>query len=212
MKANLLLIVWFVLAGCTVRPVPLQIEGIERSAAVRVHDLRPAEEKQAKTFSRLVTSSAYGIYRVAEDAGGPSPIRLLQHRAFEKLGEPLELTVHHLVVYLNWQAEGQSQALAVGIASVGGVGVSHTPPAPGTGHSLADRAVFDSLAAKEHQRAWYSREENPKSGSVYVIYVDTEINGKRVFTRTLAPLERKKNALAPANALEAAFAFHLTQY
>jgi hypothetical protein len=54
--------------------------------------------------------------------------------------------------------------------------------------SLVDREQFDRNGGKmEARRAFYSEEENPGNASVFVIYIDAAINGKRVFVRTMAP-------------------------
>jgi hypothetical protein len=213
---------WFaaliLLSGCaTQQVVPLNVHGIERSEQVRLQDLRPPSEKQGEIFSLLLTSDAYAIYRIAEDASAPPAIRFLQHRAFEALGtrmKPLEIKIHHLVVYRNMQSEFRRGAIGVGLGGVlGGVIGANTVTDPsGIVNSLADPNAFNALQEAEFKRALYSSEENPGRGSVHIVYLESEINGKRVFTRTLAPTKVKEGENALFNVLEAATKYHLAQY
>lgn len=201
------------LSACVAPPTRLQVAPTA-PAEVQIIDARDASEKQAKTFSRLVVSGAYGMSRVAESATTPPAIRLLQQRAAEMLPErPLTIKVHHLVIYINAQTMMRSASLAVGMASVGvfGGGVADDPLEK-TGSSLADRAAFDAARTEEHRRAQYSEQENPLASPVYFVYIDTEIDGKRVFTRTLAPLGNPRKKLLIEEALETAVKFHLEQY
>ena len=46
-------------------------------------------------------SAGYGISRRKADLVQPAPIRILQHRVFERLGPGAQLTVHHFVTYQN---------------------------------------------------------------------------------------------------------------
>lgn len=162
----------------------------------------------------MITSDAYAIYRVAESASAPPALRLLQHRAYEmRTGSaPLELKVHHLVVYRNLQSELRRGAIGAGIGGIIGAlvaGQSVTDPS-GAVSSLADPGVFNSLSATEYKRALYTEQENPGRGSVHIVYIETEISGKRVFTRTMAPMRVKDGENPLAIALEAAVRFHLT--
>ena len=73
----------------------------DESKTVRIRDVRPQLEAQSETFSILVTSDAYAIYRVADSALSPSATRLLQHRLFERFGNGADLgevKIEHLVV------------------------------------------------------------------------------------------------------------------
>ena len=83
----------------------------------------------------------------------------------------------------------------------------------GSTSSVGDPKAFESLSGgEEHKRALYSEDENPGRGSVLVTYVDTEINGKRVFTRTVSPLRGGEDKSPLVDALEDSFRFHLSQY
>lgn len=53
-----------------------------------------------------------------------------------------------------------------------------------------DAHAFESVGAtSEYQRASYSEQENPRRANVIVVYIETEIHGRHVFTRTVAPQE-----------------------
>jgi hypothetical protein len=141
----------------------------------------------------------------------------LQHRAFETFGlgaAATNITVHHLVVYRNMQAELRGGALGAAIG--GGVGAALAGAATknlDSGNTvLVDRSVFDSFADEEYERAFYSPQENPGRASVYIVYVDTEIGGRRFFTRTLSPMKTKESENALNFALETAIQRHLSQY
>ena len=214
---KLLLAALVLLSGCATQVVSLNVPEIERSAQVRVQDLRPPIEKQGEIFSLLITNDAYAIYRIAEDTTTPAAIRLLQHRAHETLGArsvPLEIKVHHLVVYRNMQAEFRRSAIGAGVGGIiGALIAGETVKDPsGIVSSLADEKAFSALGETEFKRALYNEQENPGRGSVHIAYLESEINGKRVFTRTLAPMKAKEGENPLTNVLEASIKFHLAQY
>ena len=45
--------------------------------------------------------------------------------------------------------------------------------------------AFESLAQEEFKRALYTEAETPNKTNLAFIYIDADINGKRVFTRTI---------------------------
>jgi hypothetical protein len=214
---RLILCASFLLGGCATQVVPLNVPGIERSEAARVQDLRPATEKESEIFSLSITNEAYALYRVADAVMAPPPIRLLQHRAFETFesrGAPADIKVRHLVVYRNLQAGMRKAVLGQAIGGLIGAAVAGkavTDPS-GMAHSLVDASAFDALEKTEYKRAQYSAEENPGRGPVYIIYVETEVNGTRAFTRTLAPHNGKEGENPLVKALEAAVAFNIAQH
>ena len=217
MKACLLtLLTAIVAAGCAAPAAPIAVSNIDRSSSVRIMDMRPANERQGEVFSVLITSDAYGTSRLKDDSVQPSPVRLLQHRTFERfglLGQPVTLTVHHLVVYRNLSGPGKSRAaIAVGgaIGTVLGSGNANQPN--GSVSSVAERAAFDSTGPNEWKRALYSSAENPNSALCFVIYVDSEIRGKRVFTKTVYTASMDDINSAVPKAVEAAIAHHLDQH
>jgi hypothetical protein len=214
---KLLPVLLILIAGCAAPQATVSVPGIERSESAPVRDLRPESEKQAETFSILVTSDAYAIYRVAENTVNPPARRLLQHRAFEKFGAattPPEITVHHLVIYRNHQAEFRRSAIGAGIGGVIGglVAGAYTTDPTGVTNSLVDGKVFESLRPTEYRRALYTEQENPGRGSVHIIYMETELQGKRVFTRAVAPVRGKEGENPLIAALESSIKFHLSQY
>ncbi len=199
----------------------VNIREIERSEAIQIKDMRPAAERQGKTFGLLVTSRAFGTYRVADSRMTPSPIRLLQHRAYERFGggtAPLDISVQHLVVYRNQQAQVRSAAVGGAIggalggivgAALGGRAISDSS---GATTSLVDPEAFESLAASEYERALYAKDHVAGRSSSHLVYIDTVIGGKRVFTRTTAPLKFKAGGDALTAVVEASIAFHLSRY
>jgi CO/xanthine dehydrogenase FAD-binding subunit len=85
MKRLMVLSLLALLSGCAAQVVKLDVPELERSESAVISDVRPAAEKEGTIFSLLVTKESYGIYRIAESAVAPTPIRVLRHRAFEKL-------------------------------------------------------------------------------------------------------------------------------
>ena len=118
---KLLLIALMLISGCAVPITAVPVNGIERSAALPLTDLRPETEKQRALFSANVFSDAYGTFRMGDDLVTPPPTRLFQHRASEKFGvdrpEPLTITLHHLVVYRNMEAELKGAAMEGALAT-----------------------------------------------------------------------------------------------
>ncbi len=181
------------MAGCATAPIkPMAIDGLERSNVVAIEDKRPATEGQKATFSLLVTSEAYAIYRVTEAATNPTAVRLFAHRAYEslpQLADTPSIKVHHFVTYANLQSQLRRGALGAGFGGVIGATImSQSSPPPGVILTTEiDPAYFEQTAAKEHRRAFYTQEENPSKASVNIIYIDTEMLGKRVTTRSFIP-------------------------
>jgi hypothetical protein len=218
MKRLFLVVAALVLSGCAAQVANLNVAGTERSEQVRLQDLRPASEKEGEIFSLVITSEQYALYRVAESSSVPSGVRLLQHRAFETLQKPgaapLDLKVHHLVVYRNMQAELRRSSLGIALGGVVGAVIAGNMvvDASGAAHSLVDAKAFDALGVTEFKRALYTEAENAGKGSVHIVYIDTDINGKRVFTRTLVPMKVPDGQTPLGVALESAIKYQLAQY
>ncbi len=178
--------------------------------------MRPSSEKKFENFSLVVTSDAYGTYRIPDASIQPSPARLLQHRAFEKFGEGAsqEIKLYHLVAYSNVQAGLRQTAAAAAIGGALGAAVSGTPPKSmsATQSKVIDGAAFATPSGEEYKRALSSAQENPGRGAMHIIYIETEVNGKRVFSRTIGPFAATEGVNPPATFLEAAVQFHLAQY
>ncbi|ARN20187.1 hypothetical protein [Piscinibacter gummiphilus] len=213
----MLVVLGILLGGCASQAPTVDVSGLERSSVLRVEDLRPETERRSETFSYSISSDAYAIYRLEDGATNPSALRLLQHRAFEQSGGKPDvgaLKVRHLVVYRNLQAEFRRTAVAGALGgTVGAVLVGPPMKGPdGTATSAVDRAGFEALGATEYKRGIYSAEENPDRGSVHVVYIETEIGGKRVFTRTVGPVKGKDGNNALSDVVDASIKAHLSQY
>jgi hypothetical protein len=78
--------------------------------------------------------------------------------------------------------------------------------------SIVDASAFDALATDEYKRGLYTRDEDPTKASVYIVYIDTMINGKRVFTRTIAPVRQQGDKNSLADAVELAIRNQLAKY
>jgi hypothetical protein len=224
MKKLLLLSVSLFLAACVQQKIArVNLPGLDSSSSVVVHDLRPAEEKIAQRGSFAITSSSYGISRFGDETPDPSMPRILQHRAWEKLGSssgtPLEIAIHHMVGYKNIKSEVRSAALGAAIGgAIGGAvgGAASMGAASRSGvnlsQSLVDQGQFEALADEDYQRAYYTEQENPGRVSVCVIYIDAEIRGKRTFVKTIAPTTSSKDQDAYSLAVESAIQYYLSQY
>ncbi len=178
-------------------------------------DLRPASEKQFENFSALITSKAYGTYRIPDSSIQPSIARLIQHRAFEKFGgNGQDIKLHHLVVYSNLQAAFRQTAANVAIGGAIGAAIAGAPPKSMSEiqSKIIDGVAFSSQSQEEYKRALPSVEENPGPGSVHVIYIETEIDGKRIFSRTIGPFAATEGINPPGAFLETTVRFHLAQY
>lgn len=204
-------------AGCAPAVTKVNVPDIVKSDALHVGDTRPATEKKDEIFSLLITSKQYGIIRAGDTKLSPTPLRLLQHEAFEKFaasGHTPEVTVSHFVIYENMRSQLRSGAVGAGLGGVlgGVVGnaiASHDASALTT---ITDEKAFDSVS-DEYQRGLYTSAENPNKASVYIIYVETDIDGKKVFTRTIAAMKphgEEKQTLP--GAVQLAIRNHLSQY
>jgi hypothetical protein len=202
-------------AGCTPGVAKLKVTNIAASDAAPLVDARPASEKQEKIFSYLISSQEYGITRVGEGRLSPSPVRLLQHEVFLKFaptGQQPKVTVRHLVIYQNMRAQLRAGAIGAGFggvigALIGNAATSHDAAI----HSHAvDASSFSG--SEEYQRGQYTTSENPNAASVYVVYVGTEIDGRKVFTRTVAPTKGQGDQDPLAVATQQAIKAHLAEY
>jgi hypothetical protein len=220
LKTRLLLagLASLLLVACAAPAPPIAVSNIERSATSSVvRDLRPPREKNEERFSLLVTNDAYGITRIGDTPIKPPPLRLFQHRAFEKLGAqtaPISIDVHHFVVYRNLQSWGRRGALGAAFGGAVGAAIasgSATQRAAG-GSTLLTPKTFASVGADEWKLALFNPAEDPGPIISYVVYIDAEIQGKRTVTKTIYPSLKDNINLAIPEAVEAAIAFHLSQY
>lgn len=192
MKDLLLVTVFSLLAACAAGPLQVEVPNIESSSSVQLTDLRPSNESEKETFSLLISSDAYAIYRIGDTATEPSPLRLLQHRAYEKVssnGAPLDIKVYHFVSYMNAQSTLRAGAAGSIFGAVGaGIATAAKDQNSSFSYSEIDRDTFESVPEdKEYIRAFYSESENPNEAMVFVIYLDAEINGERRIIRSVSP-------------------------
>jgi len=210
------------LSGCASKPpeIPaMPIENLQQSSAIVVEDLRPETEAKSETFSINIMRESYGIYRVNEVFINPPAPRLLAHRAFEtfpELADALPIKLYHLVVYTNLKSH--LRKYSAGMTFLGAAGgllvnskvyqlnqVFFSP--------INDAAFFDNTAKKEHRRAFYTEEENPDDSPAHLIYIDTEMLGKRIASRCLIALNSYADSRYPmTEKTDACIEKHLALY
>ena len=214
------LIAVFLMLGCTAcAPVTTKVNvpDIAKSDSLSVSDMRPASEKDKKIFSLLITSKEYGIIRAGDATLSPPPARLLQHQVYEKFnvgGQLPKVVVYHFVIYENLKSQFRSGAIGGAIGGmvgglVGNALASHDAMAQ---TELVNEQVFDGSSNDGYQRGLYTDTENPKKASVYIVYIDTDIDGKRVLTRTVAPIMKHGDQDSLVNAVQLAIKNHLADY
>lgn len=217
---SLLLASAVIFAGCASQPSvpPPQFPGIEKSDKITIQDVRPRTESEKEIFSLLITSSAYAIYRVADDATKPTGPRLLAHRAYEtfpELSNQPSIKVLHFVTYANLQSQLRKNALLAGFTGPIGVALMADKEFPSADvlTTRIDSALLEKTAGdEEYTRAYFSAEENPKKSPVNVIYIDTEMLGQRVTSRCLVPPVASKPNLFLVEAFDMCIANHLALY
>lgn len=214
-RSLLCLTTLLLLSACAAPMLPLQVTNLNDSASLRVTDLRPKQEQLQEHFSLMVFNEAYGKSRIAVSDVQPPALRLLQHRAFESLPVAMrsgELKVRHLVVYRNMEAAGKSIAAGAVGGVVGAVLLEANATRAQDGSiSSTDRTAFDAAGTQEWKRAMYSIAENPTHLPCYIVFIETELDGRRAFTRTLmAGKLDTLNALLPT-ALDAAIRYNVEQ-
>lgn len=203
-----------ILSGCATHITKVNVPEIEQSSKYQLQDLRPNSEKQSEIFGLFILSDSYGLYRVADDAISPPAIRILQHRAFEKFkgSNDAPAKVLHLVIYKNLQSSLRLGAVSGALGYLlfsDGDKVSQS----GAKTSLVDPAVFSSMAgAQEYQRALYTKDDAVSQNGSLTIFINTEIANKRVFTRTLVPLQQNKDEGYILEILNDAIKSHLSYY
>ena len=217
MKRFLALLLPIVISACATPPPPrVEITNIATSQAVTLEDLHPVDENKLEVFSYLVTSERYGVFRLATVNMEPSALRLLQHRAYERLKErgPLVVKVHHFVVYQNLQGSLRAGAFGSVLGPLGAViaTASVNNDLGGSG-SVIDPALFASTAGdNEWKRGITSPQENPNNGASLVTWLDGEVNGKRVFVRVVSPVKVPEGKVPYVLSLESTYDFFLKQF
>ncbi|WP_445145670.1 hypothetical protein [Dyella sp. Tek66A03] len=216
MKRHLLVLMMLACTGCAPAVTKVNVTDMAKSDALPLHDVRPASEKEDKIFSLLITSKEYGVLRAGDAKLSPAPVRLLQHEAFQKFASAdhaPQVTVHHLVIYENMRSQLRSGAIGAGVGGVIGglIGNAVANHDSSSQTHIIDEMSFNSVS-EEYLRGQYDASENPDKGSVFIIYVDTDIDGKKVFTRTIASMKPHGDQNAFADAVQLAIKNHLSRY
>lgn len=217
MKRHIIALLLLACAGCAPVVTKVNVADIAKSDSLQVADRRPPSEKENKIFSLLITSKQYGVIRTGDVHLSPGPVRLLQHEVYEKLapeGGSHQVTVYHFVIYQNMRSQLRSGAIGAGLGGLLGAAIASSMNAHDAWAQtrLIDEARFDAVS-DEYMRGLYDASEDPNHASVFIIYIDTDIDGHKTFTRTLAPMAPQgdhKNTLA--DAVELAIKNHLSQY
>ncbi|MFN7572851.1 MAG: hypothetical protein ACK5TK_15600 [Betaproteobacteria bacterium] len=202
------------ITGCATGPVVIPVDNLASSAQTPVQDVRPKTEGTVEIFSYLITSEKYGIWRVNQNLTEPSGPRLLAHRLQEKYGtKPVPVTkIRHFVVYENSKRQLISGVLG---GPLGALAASQSGQTVTTGavHTLVTEKDFDAMSGEdEFKRALYSPSEVPAGASAFVIFIETESEGQRRFTRTVFPIKPTSSGqpVPLHQALESAIQFHLS--
>lgn len=215
MKRYLLALCVLACTGCAPSVTKLNVKDIASSDTFSVVDARPVSEKENKIFSLLISSKEYGIVRIGDNRLSPSAIRLLQHEAFQKYAtgdrQPT-LTVRHFVIYQNMRTQLRSGAVgaAIGGALGGMVGNAVATHDASLRTSPIDEMTFGG--SEEYLRGNYNAADNPDKASVWVIYIATDIDGRKVFTRTVASTKPHDDGDPFAEAVQQAIRNHLGRY
>ncbi|WP_244073792.1 MULTISPECIES: hypothetical protein [unclassified Nitrosomonas] len=217
MRLLILLLSSMFFVGCAAPIVKVDIPNIKESDAANVADLRPASEKENKIFSLAITSEAYGTYRRGDARLNPPVTRILQHRAYEKFnatGEIPKIKIHHLVVYANLKSELRRDVTGGFLGGLIGAGIaSATQKNVVDGiASVMSEEEFRSLGDEEYKRTLYTEKENPNKASVFIVYLDAEVNGKRTVVKTMTPTKLADGKNPHLAAVETAIAYFLQQY
>ncbi|MEE9910597.1 MAG: hypothetical protein K4571_02635 [Deltaproteobacteria bacterium] len=194
MKFVVPIVVLLILSGCAAnKPLQYQVAGFEKSSAVVIEDARPALESEQTVFSVLLHSDAYAIYRNKDTLIDPTPIRLLQHRVYEKYGSTAKkVKINHFVSYTNRQATLRRAAIGGAFGPVGAVAASASVDQNAKeGIRILDCKVLDIDPEKEYTRAAYTPGENPGKSDLFIIYIDGEIDGKRVCIKKISSTVEK---------------------
>lgn len=218
MKKLLIALLAITCVACAPVVTKVNIPDIGKSDAVQLTDMRPASEKEHEIFSLLITNKEYGIWRVGDVQLSPSPVKLLQYELAKQPNADSatsKVVVRHFVVYANMQSQLRHGAVGAGIGGVIGglIGNAMANHNENALTSDVNEHAFDAMATDEYKRGLYTTTEDPGKASVFIVYIDTEINGVRVFTRTIAPAIPKKGTQPPlVDAVELAIRNQLAKY
>jgi hypothetical protein len=180
------------LAACaSVPPVHVDLPDMAHSESVQLRDARPPTESKQEIMSLLITSDAYGVIRNGDIHSEPPPLRVIQHRVFEHMGPQAHVTVHHFVSYRNLQSQLRAGALGSILGPIGAaIGSASYNGTTALSATLVDRAQFDAMTGDdEWKRGLYSAGEDPNKVSVFVTFLDLEVDGRRAFVRVVSPVQ-----------------------
>lgn len=215
MKYIMLIILSVIVNGCAAPVIKVNVQNINESSSVAIADLRPKAEKENEIFSSLITSEAYGTYRRGDAILNPTALRIFQHRVYEKYKSSPEVKVHHFVVYMNLKSELRRGVAGGVLGGIVGAGIAAGTQKYGVDGiaTVITQNEFDAFD-QEYKRTLYSETQNPNKASVYIVYIDAEINGKRTFVKTITPFNLPKENTKNAHevAVETATAYFLDQY
>jgi len=192
MKKITIVALMYFLVGCAVAPLTIEVSDLNKSESVTVTDLRPDSESEKTVFSLLITSDAYAIYRNNDEVTIPTSVRLLQHKAHEKLSgntKPVDIKLYHFVSYTNAQSTLRAGAVGSIFGAIGaGIATASKNQDANFSYSVIDSTSFESIPEdKEYTKAYFSAAENPNDATVFILYLDAEVNGSRKMIRTVAP-------------------------
>jgi hypothetical protein len=199
------------MVACASKPQIIQLDREENSSQITVEDLRPQTEKEGRSFSLVIFDPAYALRRVGESAVTPKAMRVLQHRYHEKSQKrQATLRVRHLVAYTSVQAVARGSASSYSLSNklLNDLFTTNDGRVK-YGSSVIDaRDAFESTEGdNEFVRAYPGTDLYG-----YVVYIDTEVDGKRLLTRTIvqAPSKEPLGDHA-AQAIDQAIRFHVDQ-
>lgn len=216
MKRMLVPVLALACAACAPVVTKVNVPDIAKSEAVAVTDMRPATEKEKKIFSLMITSKQYGIWRVGDARLSPPPVKLLRYQIAKQSNAgdtPPKLTVYHFVVYENMKSQLRHGAVGAGLGGVVGalIGDATAARKEASQTTLVDANAFDNTK-DEYTRGLYTQTEDPNKASVFIIYLDTGINGKRIFTRTIAAASPQGKQDPLVDAVQLAIRNQLARY
>jgi hypothetical protein len=200
------------LVACAAKPQLIPLVEPSKSDFIVVEDLRPAIEDESRMFSLVIFDPAYGTRRLSGQSITPKPIRVLQHRYYEKFGKArASLRVHHLVVYSSQQAVARGGA-GGSTGLLGSLLTELTTDNSGRvrygSTVIKSRDAFEATSGdKEFFRAYPGTDLDG-----YAVYIETEVEGKRLLTQTLVRVpQREPIGDHVAQAVDQAIRYHVDQ-
>jgi hypothetical protein len=122
--------------------------------------------------------------------------------------------LHHFVVYQNMRGEGKRMALGSLLGPLGAIAAQSTVPVgDGNNYMKMSPEAFEAMSGDdEYKRAMYAEGEQKDGVSALIVFIESESEGKRHFTRSVVPVKREKDDTKSPyqKAVEAAIAYHLS--